>query len=61
MGGFSAHADQAGLTQFVSDIPEWPGRIILVHGEAAVKTALAQKLSLHRTEQGATAVIEIPN
>lgn len=61
VGGFSAHADQAGLTQFVSDIPEWPGRIILVHGEAAAKAALARKLSSHRAEQGAAAVIEIPN
>jgi len=38
--GFSAHADQAGLLNFVDSMPEKPGSIKLVHGEPAVQNVL---------------------
>lgn len=33
IGGYSAHADQAGLVGFVMAMEQWPGEIRLVHGE----------------------------
>lgn len=44
LSGYSAHADQQGLLEFVTGIAQWPGRIKLVHGEAAAKRALAARL-----------------
>jgi metallo-beta-lactamase family protein len=42
--GYSAHADQEGLVEFVTGIAEWPRQIRLVHGEAEAKKALGQVL-----------------
>jgi len=44
MGGYSAHADQQGLVDFVTGMQEWPSDIRLVHGEAKAKKALAEVL-----------------
>ncbi|UCJ15182.1 MBL fold metallo-hydrolase [Pseudomonas sp. MM211] len=44
IGGYSAHADQAGLVSFVTGMEEWPGEIRLVHGEAGAKADLARAL-----------------
>ena len=38
--GYSAHADQRGLFEWVASMPERPGRIKLVHGEADAQEAL---------------------
>lgn len=51
VGGYSAHADQAGLVEFVAGIPRWPDRIVLVHGEALAKQALAAALRRRRAGQ----------
>ncbi|WP_062380154.1 MBL fold metallo-hydrolase [Pseudomonas abietaniphila] len=40
MGGYSAHADQRGLVDFVTGIPVWPSEIKLVHGEESAKRRL---------------------
>jgi len=45
IGGYSAHADQAGLVGFVTAMEEWPGEIRLVHGEAGAKAGLADALA----------------
>lgn len=45
LSGYSAHADQNDLIQFVTDIPEKPREIRLVHGEDQAKSALAEKLT----------------
>lgn len=42
--GYSAHADQNELTEWVMSMPEKPGVIRLVHGEPGAKKALAEKL-----------------
>ena len=44
LGGYSAHADQAGLVAFVRDIPVAPREVRLVHGDAAAKAELAAQL-----------------
>lgn len=44
IGGYSAHADQQGLVEFVTGMGEWPGEIRVVHGEMGAKEALARKL-----------------
>ena len=38
--GYSAHADQKGLIEWVESMPEKPGRIKLVHGENRAQKAL---------------------
>lgn len=38
--GYSAHADQEGLLEWVASMPERPGRIKLVHGELEAQEAL---------------------
>lgn len=44
LGGYSAHADQRGLVDFVKGIEQWPEEIRLVHGEARAKRALRARL-----------------
>lgn len=44
LGGYSAHADQAGLAGFANRIRRGPARIRLVHGEPTAKAALHQLL-----------------
>jgi len=43
IGGFSAHADQEDLLEWVSHFESSP-RVFVVHGEAAASTALAEKI-----------------
>ena len=42
--GYSAHADQRGLIEWVASMPERPGRIKLVHGDADAQKALEKEL-----------------
>jgi metallo-beta-lactamase family protein len=44
-GGFSAHADQAGLLKWVSSFTRYPQRIFVVHGEISESQALADLLT----------------
>jgi metallo-beta-lactamase family protein len=44
LNGYSAHADQAELLQFVEGMAERPRAIRLVHGEQPAKAALAREL-----------------
>ena len=44
LGGYSAHADQQGLVNFVTRMRHWPSEIRLVHGEANAKRELAKAL-----------------
>lgn len=45
MEGFSAHADQQALLDWVGNFKTLPGRIFLVHGEAKSSAALAEALA----------------
>lgn len=44
LGGYSAHADQASLVRFITGMRKWPRQVRLIHGEAAAKAALREKL-----------------
>lgn len=44
IGGYSAHADQQGLVEFVTGMEKWPTEIRVVHGEEGAKEALAGQL-----------------
>ncbi|MBL7044069.1 MAG: MBL fold metallo-hydrolase [Pirellulaceae bacterium] len=44
IGGYSAHADQQNLLDFVTGMEQPPGEIVLVHGEEEAKAALKAKL-----------------
>jgi metallo-beta-lactamase family protein len=44
LNGYSAHADQQGLLDWVASMPEKPGAIRLVHGEKTAQQALTDKL-----------------
>lgn len=44
IGGYSAHADQKGLVEFVTGMQDWPSDIRIVHGEEGAKRVLASAL-----------------
>ena len=44
LGGYSAHADQTDLINFISQMPAEPGYVILVHGDAGAERALQAEL-----------------
>ncbi len=50
LGGYSAHADQAGLVDFVTGMARWPEQVRIVHGEPLARRALAAALK-HRYQQ----------
>ncbi|KTB85836.1 MBL fold metallo-hydrolase RNA specificity domain-containing protein [Pseudomonas syringae] len=58
--GYSAHADQAGLVEFVTGMSEWPGEIRLVHGEAGAKKALGSVLARKYTFERRVVDLIIP-
>jgi metallo-beta-lactamase family protein len=44
LGGFSAHADQKDLLNFVARIPKPPAQVRIVHGDDGAKATLAQRI-----------------
>ncbi|VXC81185.1 MBL fold metallo-hydrolase RNA specificity domain-containing protein [Pseudomonas sp. 9Ag] len=50
IGGYSAHADQKGLVEFVTGMQQWPSEIRVVHGEQGAKRALADNLEARYVE-----------
>jgi metallo-beta-lactamase family protein len=44
--GYSAHADQNMLVNWVKSMPAPPGEIRLVHGESSARHALARALGV---------------
>ena len=44
LSGYSAHADQQNLLDYVQGMSEPPGEVVLVHGERDAKSALRAKL-----------------
>ncbi|WP_144213678.1 MBL fold metallo-hydrolase RNA specificity domain-containing protein [Shewanella donghaensis] len=53
ISGYSAHADQANLVNFVKRIRKRPQKVIIVHGDENAKQSLAKKL------QGIVSQVEI--
>lgn len=56
--GYSAHADQAGLVSFATEVPVLPSHIRLVHGEPQAKAALKRALESAYRTQGVAGVID---
>ncbi len=52
IGGYSAHADQKGLLEFVSGMKKPPTEIRLVHGEEGAKRQLADAMANHYSRMG---------
>lgn len=60
VGGFSGHADQAGLVGFVNAMSRVPGRVVLVHGEQRAKLVLQQVLRASRKTHNQCFEVIIP-
>lgn len=61
MGGYSAHADQQGLVNFVTRMRRWPSEIRSVHGRLDVKRCLLSILSARYAENRCQVDILIPS
>ena len=57
--GYAGHADQAALVRFAQGSAQAARRIILVHGEAGAKQALATALARHFESQGCNPAVVI--
>lgn len=44
MGGYSAHADQAGLIRFITRMRHWPSEVRIVHGDKSARHGLSKVL-----------------
>lgn len=60
VGGYSAHADQQELLEFVTSMGQCPEEIRLVHGDTEAKEALAQRLSRRFAMESKRVKLEIP-
>lgn len=60
MGGYSAHADQNGLVGFVTRMRHWPSEVRIVHGDPAVKQALADALRRGYSQRSRAVEVVIP-
>ena len=62
ISGYSAHADQKDLLNFVKRMRRWPHTIHLVHGEQAARTALKHELErlYERKDKKVRVIVSIP-
>lgn len=60
LGGYSGHADQAGLLAFASRGKEPAGRVVLVHGDAGAKVALRRAIEAAFSQQGRKVTVSVP-
>jgi len=60
LGGYSAHADQKGLVNFVTRMRHWPEQVRLVHGEVGAKRELAKVLRAQARKAGKTLEVVMP-
>lgn len=61
IGGYSAHADQQGLVNFVTRMRNWPSEVRVVHGDTEAKRALARRLQAVYDEKNKPLRVVIPN
>lgn len=59
LGGYSAHADQQDLVDFVTGMRQWPEQIRIVHGEKDARIALASVLRARYEERGREVRLDI--
>ena len=60
LGGYSAHADQKGLVDFIARMRHWPEEVRLVHGEETAKQALTELLQQKAAKQQRQLEVVIP-
>jgi metallo-beta-lactamase family protein len=60
IGGYSAHADQAGLVRFVTGMRQWPAEVRLVHGDPDAKEQLSDMLIAPYRSKGLPGEMIIP-
>jgi metallo-beta-lactamase family protein len=60
IGGYSAHADQKDLLNFVSRMRRWPSLIRIIHGEHKARQTLADAIQSLAAEQGKSIEVLIP-
>lgn len=60
IGGYSAHADQRDLLDFIYHMPVWPAQIRIVHGERGAKEALQQAILTMAAEAGRGVEVVVP-
>lgn len=60
LGGYSAHADQAGLAKFITGMRQWPTEVRLVHGDDNAKATLAGLLRSKAIERNHDMAVNIP-
>ncbi|MEH6671629.1 MBL fold metallo-hydrolase [Halopseudomonas sp.] len=60
LGGYSAHADQAGLVKFIAGMRHWPEEVRLVHGDDGAKATLAGLLEKRSREHKKPMRVVIP-
>lgn len=60
IGGYSAHADQQDLLNFVSGMQRWPGQIRIVHGERRAREALRDAIAGLAAKAGTTIELVLP-
>lgn len=60
IGGYSAHADKAGLLRFISAMRHLPEEIRIVHGDPEAKRGLARALQAHCMSIGHEVDVQIP-
>lgn len=56
--GYSAHADQEGLVEFVTGMRQWPTKISVVHGDGWARQALIEVLQQHYDTAGNALVVK---
>lgn len=60
IGGYSAHADHAGLMSFVKQMRHWPRCIHLVHGDLVARRALKAALEALAAKHGKALKVTLP-
>lgn len=60
IGGYSAHADQKDLLDFVRHMQGWPQQIRIVHGERDAREALKKALLAMAAETGRALEVVVP-
>lgn len=60
IGGYSAHADQQDLLNFVARMRRWPSTVRIIHGEHKARQTLANAIQNLAVARGKTVEILIP-
>lgn len=61
IGGYSAHADQKDLLNFVKRMRKWPGHIRVIHGERSARESLRKELQLMATKRAHAVQVVLPH